>query len=48
VPLDFRKITSGQPLDKLVLPRDIFTALPAKGQGLGYLRDVPPDQQEKP
>jgi hypothetical protein len=40
VPLDFRKITTGQQLDTLVSPRDIFTALPAKGQGFGYLRDV--------
>jgi len=40
VPLDFRKITTGQQLDTLISPRDIFTALPSKRQGFGYLRDV--------
>jgi hypothetical protein len=40
VPLDFRKITTGQQLDTLISPRYIFTALPSKQQGFGYLRDV--------
>ncbi|MDP9226789.1 MAG: DEAD/DEAH box helicase family protein, partial [Actinomycetota bacterium] len=40
MPLDFRKLTTDKHLDTLTSPRDIFTALPSKAPGFGYLRDV--------
>ncbi len=40
VPLDFRKLTTTKHLESLTSPRDIFTALPSKATGFGYLRDV--------
>jgi hypothetical protein len=40
VPLDFRKLTTEKHLESLVSPRDIFTALPSRAAGFGYLRDV--------
>jgi hypothetical protein len=38
--VDFRKLASKPNLDRLISPRDIFTALPARATGFGYLRDV--------
>jgi hypothetical protein len=40
VPVDFRKLTTARHLESLVSPRDIFTALPSRAPGFGYLRDV--------
>jgi hypothetical protein len=40
MPIDFRKLTTAKHLESLVSPRDIFTALPSKAPGYGYLRDV--------
>lgn len=40
MPIDFGKLTPNRQLKTLGSPRDIFTALPSKAPGFGYLRDV--------
>ncbi|MGH2655694.1 MAG: DEAD/DEAH box helicase [Actinomycetota bacterium] len=40
MPIDFGKLTTNKQLKSLKSPRDIFTSLPSKAPGFGYLRDV--------